>query len=66
MANYDYVSDLDSVYKSIEGDNVYRLFKNKGNSIKNNYVFFVIVELIDGTVKGFCWPFLLKTKPVKK
>ena len=65
--NYDYVADLDSVYKDVEGGYVYGLFKNKGDSVKNSYVFFVIVELLDRSVEEFCWPpFLLKTKPTKR
>jgi hypothetical protein len=60
------MADLDSVYKNQEGSYVYSLVKNKGNSVKNIYYFFVRVELLDQTVEGFCWPFLLKTKPVKK
>ncbi|CAB3979582.1 Hypothetical predicted protein [Paramuricea clavata] len=63
-ATYDYMADLDSVYKNQEGSYVYGLVKNKGNNIKNAYVFFVVVELVDQTVQSFCWPFLLKTKPV--
>ena len=66
METYDYTADLDSVYKNREGSYVYGLFKNKGNSVKNIYLFFVQVELLDQSVEGFCWPFLLKTKPVKK
>ena len=63
MATYDYMADLDSVYKNAEGEYVYSLFKNKGNSVRNIYIFVVEVELLDQSVEGFCWPFLLKTKP---
>jgi hypothetical protein len=63
-ATYDYMADLDSVYKNQEGSYVYSLVKNKGNNIKNSYVFFVVVELVDQTVQSFCWTFLLKTKRV--
>ena len=61
--SYDYMADLDSVYKDAEGSYVYGLFKNKGNSVKNIYLFVVQVEMLDQTVESFCWPFLLKTKP---
>ena len=66
LATYDYMADLDSVYKNKEGSYVYSLFKNKGDSSKNTYVFFVEVELVDQTVRSFCWPFQLKTKPIRK
>lgn len=66
IAAYDYMADLDSVYKNKEGSYVYGLFKNKGSSVKNIFMFCVHVELIDQTVKVFSWPFVLKTKPVKK
>lgn len=61
-----YMADLDSVYTTLEGSNVYSLYKHKGNSARNIYVFFVQVELIDKTVETFAWPFLLKTKPAAR
>ena len=66
VSTYEYMADLDSVYKNKEGSYVYGLFKNKGDSSKNTYVFFLQVELVDQTVESFCWLFQLKTKPIKK
>lgn len=60
------MADLDSVYQSVEGNNVYSLFKNKGSCVKNTYVFFIMVELLDQTAEEFCWTFQLKTKPIPR
>ena len=63
---YHYCLNLDSVYLTENGMKVYELEKNKGE-VRNNWVLFIAVELIDQTTKEFVYgPFRLKTKPAKK